>query len=133
MEKGQLIAVTGANGYIGSHVVKQLLLRGYRVRAIVRDPSNNAKVSHLKSLSPQDHLELAKGDLNEEDYKRAFAGCSAVLHVASPYIYSAEDPDRDIVQPAVAGTRHLHFRHSVICRIRLLIWELTLHVPLITI
>ena len=104
MDQKGLIAVTGANGYIGSHVVKQLLLRGYRVRAIVRDPTNPAKVDHLKCLSGADKLlELVKGDLSEEDYTRAFQGCSAVLHVASPYRYTAEDPDRDIVQPAIRG------------------------------
>ena len=45
-----LVAVTGASGYIGSHVVAELLRRGYRVRAVVRDASNQAKVAHLKAL-----------------------------------------------------------------------------------
>jgi cinnamoyl-CoA reductase len=36
--EGQLVCVTGAGGFIGSWVVKELLLRGYRVRGTARDP-----------------------------------------------------------------------------------------------
>lgn len=101
---GSLVAVTGANGYIGSHIVQQLLAKGYRVRAIVRDPTNPTKVAHLRALPhAAERLELAKGELSEEDYVRAFAGAAAVIHAASPYVYQADDADRDIVQPAIKG------------------------------
>ena len=101
---GTLVAVTGANGYIGSHIVRVLLEKGWKVRAVVRDPGNPAKVAHLKALPHAvELLEFAKGELSEEDYVKAFAGCRAVIHAASPYIYTAEDPDRDIVQPAIKG------------------------------
>jgi nucleoside-diphosphate-sugar epimerase len=42
-----LILVTGANGYIGSHVVNQLLRFGYRVRGTVRDAQNSAWLTEL--------------------------------------------------------------------------------------
>lgn len=38
---GSLIVVTGANGYVGSHVVDQFLRLGYRVRGVVRDPNKS--------------------------------------------------------------------------------------------
>ena len=44
------IAVTGANGYIGSHIVKALLAEGFKVRAVVRDPNNPKKVGHLQAF-----------------------------------------------------------------------------------
>ena len=102
---GSRVAVTGANGFIGSHITKQLLAKGYRVRAIVRDPSNASKVAHLKTFPHSENLELAKGELKEEDYRVAFAGVQAVVHTATPYLYSAPDPDKEIVQPAIEGAR----------------------------
>jgi len=101
---GSVVAVTGANGYIGTHIVKLLLAKQYNVRAVVRDPTNEEKVGHLRSLPHSDRLQLVKGELNETDYQKAFAGAQAVIHVATPYMYTAPDADRDIVQPAVAGT-----------------------------
>lgn len=47
LEPGSLVLVTGANGYIGSHVADQLIQAGYRVRGTVRDAS---KVGWLKEM-----------------------------------------------------------------------------------
>ena len=46
--------VTGASGYIGSHIVANLLSKGRRVRATVRDSSDPERVGHLESLSVPD-------------------------------------------------------------------------------
>jgi len=48
-----------------------------------------------------------KGELSEEDYLAAFKGVSAVIHLATPYKYSAPDPDKEIVQPAIAGMKQI--------------------------
>ena len=47
------VAVTGASGYIGSHVVKNLVEHGYTVRATVRDASREDKTSYLLALNGQ--------------------------------------------------------------------------------
>ena len=43
------MVVTGASGYIGSHIVANLLSKGMQVRATVRDLEDPERVSHLKS------------------------------------------------------------------------------------
>ena len=104
----QLVLVTGATGYIGAWCVKSLLDKGYRVRGTVRDPNNTAKNAFLTALpgaSPE-RLELVKGDLNvEAGWVSVIAGCDYVLHVASPYTLAAKDVQRELVDPAVNGTR----------------------------
>mgnify|MGYP003311530109 CR=1 FL=1 len=44
------VLVTGASGYIGSHIVANLLSKGKRVRATVREPNDEERVNHLKKL-----------------------------------------------------------------------------------
>jgi len=101
-----LVAVTGGNGYIGSYVVKGLLEKGYKVRAILRDVNDPSKTDHLKALPHADgQLELVAADLKESDYLVAFAGVDAVIHTAGPYIYSAPDPQRDIVDKAIEAAQ----------------------------
>ncbi|KAI3797279.1 hypothetical protein L1987_32535 [Smallanthus sonchifolius] len=80
------VCVTGAGGYIGSWVVKLLLSKGYMVHGTVRDPCDEEKNGHLKKLEDaEERLHLFKADLLDyESLCAAFAGCSGVLHVASP-------------------------------------------------
>uniref|UniRef100_A0A0D3FBX6 NAD-dependent epimerase/dehydratase domain-containing protein n=1 Tax=Oryza barthii TaxID=65489 RepID=A0A0D3FBX6_9ORYZ len=100
-QQEQVVCVTGAGGFIGSWVVKELLLRGYRVRGTARDPSKNA---HLLALEGADErLTLCRADvLDFASLRAAFAGCHGVFHVASPV---SNDPN--LVPTAVEGTRNV--------------------------
>lgn len=105
MEKGT-VCVTGASGFVGSQIVALLLAQGYGVRATVRSLHDPGKYNFLSGLPGADErLELVEGDLLQEgSYDSAVAGCTAVIHAASPYFLDAEDPQRELVDPAVNGT-----------------------------
>jgi nucleoside-diphosphate-sugar epimerase len=86
--------------------VRELLARGYRVRAVVRPGKDldGDDVAHLRALpGAAERLTVVEADLDEAQYVRAFQDCEGVVHLATPYIYTAPDPQRDIVAPAVAG------------------------------
>ncbi len=71
------VLVTGANGFLGNHLVRELLQRGYPVRALVR----NGKRSPLLTDLP---IEIAAGDVtNMEDMLRAVEGCGYIIHAAA--------------------------------------------------
>uniref|UniRef100_A0A2P2I048 NADPH-dependent aldehyde reductase ARI1-like n=1 Tax=Hirondellea gigas TaxID=1518452 RepID=A0A2P2I048_9CRUS len=86
MSTDQLVLVTGASGYVASHVVQQLLVAGYRVRGTVRSFKIEEKVAPLRELVPdaKHPLELVEADLTkDEGWDQACSGCWAVIHVAS--------------------------------------------------
>ncbi|KAK6937170.1 NAD-dependent epimerase/dehydratase [Dillenia turbinata] len=100
------VCVTGASGYIASWLVKFLLLRGYTVKATVRDPNDPKKVEHLVSLDgAKERLQLVKANLLEEGaFDSIVDGCDGVFHTASPFITGAKDPQTQLIEPAVKGT-----------------------------
>ncbi|XP_039134847.1 cinnamoyl-CoA reductase 1-like isoform X2 [Dioscorea cayenensis subsp. rotundata] len=96
----QTVCVTGAGGFIGSWLVKLLLLKGYNVRGTVRN-NEDPKNLHLKGLEgAEGRLTLYKADvLDYESVCLAFDCCDGVFHVASPV---TNDPEK--VKVAVVGT-----------------------------
>ncbi|MCU0831358.1 MAG: NAD-dependent epimerase/dehydratase family protein [Rhizobiaceae bacterium] len=99
------VLVTGANGFIASHVVELLLQRGHRVTGTVRDPGNRDKTAHLAAMpGAGERLSLVAADLTDPDPFTAHADVDAIIHCASPYIIDVEDAERDLVRPAVQGT-----------------------------
>jgi nucleoside-diphosphate-sugar epimerase len=105
------VAVTGASGYVGSHVVIALMKRGYKVHACVTDPTNADKPSHLRRLNEAGHpgrLKLFSANLLEPgSYDRPFEGCSAVLHVGTAMAYGGANTSRQVYDGAVDGTRNV--------------------------
>jgi uncharacterized protein YbjT (DUF2867 family) len=102
--------VTGASGYIGSHVARELLERGHTVRATVRDGSDAKKTAHLTRLAQglPGVLELHGADLSRPgSYDPIVAGCRHVHHVASAVYLNAKDPQFEIVDPALQGTENV--------------------------
>ncbi|KAL3675207.1 hypothetical protein R1sor_025155 [Riccia sorocarpa] len=105
-EYKELVCVTGAGGFVASHLVKRLLEKGYWVRGTVRDPANSAKTKHLRDLpGAEQRLELVAADLTVEgSFDAAVEGCSGVFHTASPVVYPKVDPYVEMVNPAIKGT-----------------------------
>lgn len=110
IDKSKPVLVTGATGYVAGWIVKRLLEEGVTVHAAVRNPSDLSKVAHLTQL---DHnkpgkLILFKADLLDiGSYQEAMAGCEVVIHTASPFTLNIKDPQKDLVTPAVEGTRNV--------------------------
>lgn len=104
-----LVLVTGASGYIASHIVQQLLQAGYLVRGTVRDTTNEAKVKHLKDLEGSERLELVNADLLEDgSFDTAMQGVEYVMHTASPFLIgNIKNPEEQLIQPAVQGTENV--------------------------
>jgi dTDP-glucose 4,6-dehydratase len=104
------VLVTGAGGFIGSHLTEELVRQGEEVRALVRYNSRDAK-GLLEDLSReiQHQIEVVPGDLKDPDgVKKALKGCSKVFHlgalIAIPYSYIHPF---DFIQTNTVGTAHL--------------------------
>ncbi|CAK8561597.1 unnamed protein product [Lathyrus sativus] len=104
--EGKVVCVTGASGYIASWIVKFLLERRYIVRATVRNPNNPKKVDHLIKLDgAKERLQLFKADLLDEgSFDSIIQGCDGVFHTASPVRFIVDDPQAELIDPAVKGT-----------------------------
>jgi nucleoside-diphosphate-sugar epimerase len=107
-ELNNRILVTGAAGYLASWVVEQLLHKGHAVQTTVRDLNDRQKIQHLLDLSRRfpDNLSLFEADLLAEgSFDRAMAGCSVVIHTASPYFHEKpRNPQTQLIKPALNGT-----------------------------
>jgi dihydroflavonol-4-reductase len=92
--------VTGASGFLGSHVTRQLVGRGESVRVLLRASSNNRAIADLP-------LEYVTGDLRDSaSLARALAGVTRVFHVAADYRLWAKRK-QDIYDSNVGGTKNL--------------------------
>ena len=104
------VLVTGATGFVAGWIVKGLLDAGVTVHAAVRDPAAATKVGHLLAVAEAAPGELrlfASDLLAEGSYAEAMRGCRVVIHTASPFVRSVRDPQADLVDPAVRGTRNV--------------------------
>lgn len=108
-EEEEVVCVTGANGFIGSWLVKTLLEnQNPRCTSIHATFLPGSDPSHLLTLHPEapSRLSLFPADLlDPAAISSAIQGCSGVFHVASPCtLDDPSDPQTELVDPAVKGT-----------------------------
>lgn len=109
INKNKPVLITGADGFIGSHLVEALLERGYKVRALAQYNSFN-NWGWLEQISPRpDSLEIVTGDVRDQNLcHEIMRGCSAVFHLAAliaiPYSYVAPD---SYVDTNIKGTLNI--------------------------
>jgi nucleoside-diphosphate-sugar epimerase len=119
----QLIFVTGANGFLGGHIVHQLLESGYRVRGTAR----GAKVALSQEMfaSYGDKFEaVLVNDIAKDDISEYLKGVDAVMHVAAPLpskgdqkalLNGARDGSLNIIRQAEkAGIRRIVYTSSIV-------------------
>ncbi len=99
------VVVTGASGFIGKHIVKELLAHGYTVRGSVRSDAKAEETRAAVGPDGLDRLSFVNLDLLSDDgWDEALVGADALLHTASPFpVAEPKDPD-ELIRPAVDGT-----------------------------
>ena len=90
--------VTGATGFVGSHVARALAEQGAELRLLARPSSRKENIADLRA-------DVATGDLCQpESLRKAMQGCDVVFHVAADYRIWVRDPDQ-MYRANVEGTR----------------------------
>lgn len=97
------VLVTGATGFIGHYIVRQLLASGHEVSVLVRESS-----SHFDSLKPfGDHVHICRGDINQvESLEAACHGMDIVVHAAAMVSFDSGE-SRKVMKVNVEGTANL--------------------------
>ncbi|VUC29006.1 unnamed protein product [Clonostachys rosea] len=105
---GKLILVTGANGFIATHIVQSLLQSGYRVRGAVRSQTSADATLKTFPESSQSLSVVIVPDMTVPGaFDEAVKGVDAVLHTASPFKLDVKDNETELLVPAIKGTEVL--------------------------
>jgi nucleoside-diphosphate-sugar epimerase len=101
------VLVTGGTGFVGTHIILQLLQKGYNVKTTLRSVSSKNKViDTLKSngITSFDNLSFVEADLSKDDnWDVAMKDCDYVLSVASPVFMTIPKDENEAIRPAVEG------------------------------
>lgn len=98
------ILLTGASGFVGGHIIREALARGFSVRAVVRsDASGKKTVAQFPQATDKLSYVVVPDILAVDDYADKLDDVSAIIHTASPFILTPQDNVKDLLEPAVKG------------------------------
>ncbi len=107
MQNKEIVLVTGGTGYIAMQIIFQLLKKGYKVRATVRNLKNVEKVKETltnNGISTIENLSFVETELTSDDnWEKAMDDCQYVLSVASPVFFDNPQNEEDAILPAKEG------------------------------
>lgn len=101
LPKGSTILVTGASGFIGSHVVQEALNAGYKVVGTARSDEKAENTKKIFNNNPNYSTTIVKDFQHEGAFDAAVQGVDSIIHVASDTTFDS-DPNK-VVKPTVAG------------------------------
>lgn len=103
-----VVLVTGGSGFLAGHCVLTLLQAGYDIRTTLRSPQREGRLRDALRTAGLDagaRLQVTVADLMQDaGWDEAVAGCSHVLHVASPLAAAAPKNEDELIRPAREGT-----------------------------
>ncbi|KAI5953651.1 hypothetical protein KGF54_003023 [Candida jiufengensis] len=104
------VFVTGANGFIAQHIIKQLLEKGYKTVGSVRTIEKGEILKQLVNNDPNFEYVIINSLLCEDSFSnalRAHPETDVFIHTASPVTFFAEDLENEIIIPAIQGTANM--------------------------
>lgn len=103
----QTVGIIGGSGFIGSYITKIFLEENYKVKISSTDISNKSKYEHLQTLTNANNLEVCALDVRDikmvEDFVK---GCEILIHAGTPFKLDVKDPQTELFEPTVKGTRN---------------------------
>ncbi|MEO8112064.1 MAG: NAD-dependent epimerase/dehydratase family protein [Ginsengibacter sp.] len=103
----QTVGIIGGSGFIGSYVTKIFLEENFTVKVSSTDINNKSKYEHLLALTNSKNLEVCALDMRDMKMVGDFVkGCDILVHGGTPFILDVKDPQTELFEPTVQGTRN---------------------------
>jgi nucleoside-diphosphate-sugar epimerase len=103
----QTAGVIGGSGFIGSYITKIFLEENFKVKVSSTDINDKSKYEHLLTLTNSKNLEIVPLDVRDKNALENFVkGCDIIVHGGTPFQLDVKDPQKELLDPTVTGTRN---------------------------
>ncbi|WP_339699764.1 NAD-dependent epimerase/dehydratase family protein [uncultured Marixanthomonas sp.] len=101
------VGIIGGSGFIGSHITKKFLQKGFNVKVSVTDIKKSEKYEHLFNLGNSDNLNISPLKVeNLEAFEDFISDCEIVIHGGTPFQLDVTDPQSELFDPTIKGTEN---------------------------